>query len=365
MHGVSLSIGTVDPLNSEYLQKLKALADHVQPAWISDHLCWTGVAHRNTHDLLPVPYTEEALRHVVKRIKQVQEVLGQRIAIENPSTYLEFQSSTMPEAEFLAAMAAEADCLLLLDVNNVYCHLLQIIASMSKLTWIACRSSGSSRSISPATVITAPISLTRMTIRWWRRYGRSTSTLSPARAVSTGDTFPTPWWSGTAISPNFLCWMPNWKKPEPWLGRPGQPVVLPDLVGAHPPYRINAPILLSDEQIRMQEAILQGVKADAKPETWIRSKEAFPPAEQLGVYIHAYRSRLYDVTAEDYPVLKYAMEEESFERMLKAFVNTVPADHFNIGRYALKLPEFLAESRGGNGVFCRTLYSGNRHFPAC
>ncbi|MFO1241643.1 MAG: DUF692 domain-containing protein [Rickettsiales bacterium] len=120
MHGIALSIGTVDPLNSEYLQKLKNLIDFVQPAWVSDHLCWTGIAHKNSHDLLPVPYTEEALKHIVARIKQVQDFLERPIALENPSTYLEFKSSRIPEQEFIAAMTKDSGCSLLLDVNNVY-----------------------------------------------------------------------------------------------------------------------------------------------------------------------------------------------------------------------------------------------------
>ena len=120
MHGVSLSIGSTDPLDRAYLAKLSALADRIDAKIVSDHLCWTGVAGRNVHDLLPMPYTEEALAHTVKRVKAVQELLGRRIALENPSSYLEFTSSTLGEAEFLAALAAEADCLLLLDVNNVY-----------------------------------------------------------------------------------------------------------------------------------------------------------------------------------------------------------------------------------------------------
>lgn len=120
MHGVSLSIGSTDPLDRAYLAKLRALAERVDAKLVSDHLCWTGVAGRNVHDLLPMPYTEEALRHTVKRVGQVQELLGRRIALENPSSYVEFTSSTVGEAEFLAELAEQADCLLLLDVNNVY-----------------------------------------------------------------------------------------------------------------------------------------------------------------------------------------------------------------------------------------------------
>ncbi len=120
MHGVSLSIGSTDPLDLDYLTELKELARRIRAPWVSDHLCWTGVARRNLHDLLPLPYTEECLRHVVQRVRAVQDFLERPIALENPSTYVEFQSSSMSEWEFLARLAEEADCALLLDVNNVY-----------------------------------------------------------------------------------------------------------------------------------------------------------------------------------------------------------------------------------------------------
>jgi len=120
MHGVSMSIGSTDPLDMEYLKKLRRLADAIGARWISDHLCWTGVLTRNSHDLLPVPYNEETLRHVVDRIGVVQDVLGRQLVLENPSSYVEFSDSTMSEWEFITRMAEEADCGLLLDVNNVY-----------------------------------------------------------------------------------------------------------------------------------------------------------------------------------------------------------------------------------------------------
>jgi len=120
MHGVSLSIGSTDPLNRAYLKKLKSLAESINARWISDHVCWTGVAGRNTHDLLPIPYNESTLSHLVKRIQIVQDILERPLVLENPSSYLEFQDSTMTESEFVCRMAEDADCGLLLDVNNVY-----------------------------------------------------------------------------------------------------------------------------------------------------------------------------------------------------------------------------------------------------
>ncbi|MEJ0008523.1 MAG: DUF692 domain-containing protein [Steroidobacteraceae bacterium] len=120
MHGVSLSIGSTAPLDFDYLAQLKSLARCVRPGWISDHLCWTGVEGVNLHDLMPLPYTAEALRHLTARIRAVQDFLEQRLVIENVSSYLTYRSSEMTEWEFIAALAEEADCELLLDVNNVY-----------------------------------------------------------------------------------------------------------------------------------------------------------------------------------------------------------------------------------------------------
>ena len=120
LHGVSLSIGSADPLDLDYLSRLRALADRIEPAWLSDHLCWTGVGGHTTHDLLPLPYTEEALAHVVDRVRQVQDALGRQIALENVSSYLTFCDSAVSEWEFLGAVADRADCAILLDVNNIY-----------------------------------------------------------------------------------------------------------------------------------------------------------------------------------------------------------------------------------------------------
>ncbi|MCI0332897.1 MAG: DUF692 domain-containing protein [Planctomycetes bacterium] len=120
MHGVSMSIGSTDPLDFDYLKKLKVLSGAVGARWISDHICWTGVAGRNSHDLLPVPFTEATLRHVVERVRVVQDFLERPLVLENPSSYVTFARSTMREWEFISRLAEDADCGLLLDVNNVY-----------------------------------------------------------------------------------------------------------------------------------------------------------------------------------------------------------------------------------------------------
>ena len=120
MHGVSLSIGSMDPLNLDYLAQVKALAKFLEPAWFSDHLCWTGVNHQTTYDLLPLPYNEEALQHVVSKVKQVQDVMGRQMCLENLSSYITYKNSEMTEWDFLSEIAKQADCKILLDINNIY-----------------------------------------------------------------------------------------------------------------------------------------------------------------------------------------------------------------------------------------------------
>jgi uncharacterized protein (UPF0276 family) len=119
-HGVGMSLGSTDPLNLDYLNSLKRLANQIEPTYISDHLAWISVNGHYLNELMPLPYTEATLKHLTQRIQQVQEILGQRILIENPATYLSFNQSTLTEWEFLQALLEQADCDLLLDVNNVY-----------------------------------------------------------------------------------------------------------------------------------------------------------------------------------------------------------------------------------------------------
>ncbi|WP_350431517.1 DUF692 domain-containing protein [Shewanella sp. H8] len=120
MHGVSMSIGSTDPLDMDYLKALKKLSNDIQPKWISDHICWTSIHGVNSHDLLPLPYTEETVNHVAERVRIVQDFLGRRILLENVSSYLSYQDSTMDEWDFLSQVAEAADCLILLDINNIY-----------------------------------------------------------------------------------------------------------------------------------------------------------------------------------------------------------------------------------------------------
>src|SRR5216684_3802340 len=120
LHGVGLSLGSTDPLNREHLANLKRVIARFEPTLVSEHLSWSSAGGRFANDLLPLPYTEEALRHVGSRIAQAQDGLGRQILLENVSSYLQFECSRMPEWEFLACVAAESGCGILLDLNNIY-----------------------------------------------------------------------------------------------------------------------------------------------------------------------------------------------------------------------------------------------------
>lgn len=335
MHGVAMSIGTVDAINSDYLKKLKALAEWVEPAWISDHLCWTGIAHKNTHDLLPVPYTEEALNHIISRITQVQEFLGRPIALENPSTYLEFKTSHIAEAEFIAEMAKRSGCNLLLDVNNVYVsaynHRLDPKAYIDALPLdkvIQIHLSGHSNmgthiiDTHDNYVVDEVWSLYKYVVH---KAGRTPNTM-----VEWDDNIP------------------EWDVLYAELGKAKAAAKdaqhyapLPNLNTRQQPYVANAITPLTEAQNTLQNAILLGAGIDSKPDDWILAKAEFAPKDQLAVYVNAYRYRLYDVTADDYSVLKFAMGDDAFDRLLKDFVNIAHSEHFNIAHYAEKLPDFL------------------------
>ena len=339
MHGVALSIGTIDPLNSDYLKKLKALMNWLNPVWVSDHLCWTGVAHKNSHDLLPVPYTEEALKHIISRIQQVQNYLGRAIALENPSTYLEFKTSHIPEAEFIARMVQESGCYLLLDVNNVYVscynHRLNAKAYIDGLPIdriVQIHLSGHENKgthiidTHDAHVVDEVWALYRYVVH---KAGRIPNTM-----VEWDDQIPA--WEVLHAELD---------KAKAAARQAAHYLPLPELYSENQPPVENISTALTtlyETQSLLQNAILQGAKIDSQPAQWIRAKVGFAPADQLAVYVTAYRYRLYDVIQEDYPVLKFFLGEPAFHHLITDFVNNIHSDHFNIGRYALKLPAFLA-----------------------
>ena len=338
MHGVSMSIGSVDPLNSEYFKKLKKLIDWANPEWVSDHLCWTGVAHKNTHDLLPLPYTEESLKHIIKRIQQVQDTLGRRIALENPSTYLEFKHSTIPEAEFIAAMAKESGCHLLLDLNNVYVtcynHRLNLQAYIDALPLdqvIQIHLSGHSNKGNHIIDTHDDYVVDEV----WNLYKYVIDQVGyvPNTMIEWDDHIP-----------DFPILYAELQKAKSHA-QDSSRFTLPLALNGEIETSDHNEITLLKAQTHMQKAIMQSAEFDSAPGTWVRAKDNFAPDEQLMVYVSSYRNRLHDVVAEDYPVLKFYLGDKSFHDLIWDFISEMQPDHFNIGRFALKLPNFVKMSR--------------------
>lgn len=335
MHGVAMSIGTVDPINSEYMQKMKALIDWLDPAWVSDHLCWTGVAHKNTHDLLPVPYTEEALKHIVSRIRQVQDYLERPLLLENPSTYLEYNDSSMPEAEFIARMADEADCALLLDVNNVYVscfnHRLDPKAYMDAIPMSRVAQIHLSGHTNKGTHIIDTHD-DHVVDEVWALYRYA---IHKAGIINT-----------------MVEWddhIPPFDVLEAELGKARQAAqtaseygTLPTFTNTLPPRISNQPMAYADHQHRVQEALLKGDRHDSRPDEWIRPKPDFAPKDQLQVYINAYHWRLESIVDEDYPALRYYLGDDELHALVEEYVRQTPSTWFNAAHYITPFPAFVA-----------------------
>ena len=337
MHGVSLSIGTVDPLNSEYLEKLKALEQDVKPKWISDHLCWTGVAHKNTHDLLPVPYTEEALKHIVERIKQVQDYLGRRLVLENPSTYLEFTCSTMSEWEFISRMVEESGCGLLLDVNNIYVSCFnhrwdpKTYIDAMPLNDVAQIHLAGHSNMGTHIIDTHD---DHVIDEVWALYAY---VIQKAGLISTMVE-----WDDNI--PEFPVILEEINKARHWAKQAAGPTKIPVFKSFRDNIRPSEKLTPYNEELSdMQEAILSGDGHMMRPEERIVPKPDFSPEEQIQSYINGYRYRLFDIVYEDYPALIKAMGQEEFNELLDKYIEDTPSQHFNVARYIDKFPEYVRE----------------------
>lgn len=337
-HGVSLSIGTVDPLNSDYLKALKDLIEFIKPAWVSDHLCWTGVAHKNTHDLLPVPYTEQALKHVVGRIKKVQDYLGRPIVLENPSTYLEFTSSSIPEWEFIARMADDSGCGLLLDANNIY-------VSCYNHRW------------DPQTYIDA-LPLDRVAqIHLAGHMNKGTHIIDTHNdhvidevwtlynyVIGKAGREITTMVEWDADIPDFPVVYEEVQKAKKWAQACEGPTAIP----AFPSYRDNlrpclTPPELPDQMHDMQDAILSGRAQAMHPEDTIVPKPDFSPEEQIGVYINGYRHSLFDAIGNHCPALRHYLGPKRFSRLVRAYIKATPSTYYNLARYIEEFPAFVKD----------------------
>ncbi len=334
MHGVSMSIGSSDPLDKEYLKKLKKLAGWLNPPWISDHLCWTGIAHTHTHDLLPMPYTEEALRHIVQRIREVQDYLERPLLLENPSTYLEFNASQMSESEFIARMAEEADCALLLDANNIYVscynHRLdpkEYIDNIPMDRVVQIHLAGHDNR--GTHIIDTHDN--HIIDEVWQLYHYI---ISKTGAVSTMVE-----WDDNI--PEFEVVKAEVDKARAFVDSLDIPNNLPEFNNNSTASAAQGEMKLSSLQSGMQDAILSADIEQAQPDKWIKPKPEFAPQDQLYVYINGYRYRLYDILLEDLPVLSHYLGDEKISEILNGYIESTPSTNFNVARYISKLSQYI------------------------
>jgi uncharacterized protein (UPF0276 family) len=336
MHGVSLSIGSTDALDIAYLKKLKTLAEWLQPAWVSDHLCWTGVQGGNTHDLLPLPYTEEALAHVVERIKRVQDALGRPLLIENPSSYVRFADNTIPEAEFIARMSEAADCALLLDINNVvvscFNHRQDCKAWLDtiphdrvvQIHLAGHEDKGNHRIDTHNQPVPADV---------WCMYRYA---IAKCGRVST----MVEWDADIPEFPVVLAEVMKAKQME--HARADLPNHLPDFSVKMPSTACASDGL----QVRMQQMqsliMMPDLPKNMSAYPWITAIPDFSPDEQMAVYQEGYALRLIEILANACPAWARYVGNEAAQRIMREYVYVHPSRYYNLNRYADDFPAFVA-----------------------
>ena len=390
MHGVSLSIGSTDPLNFEYLTKLKRLSERVRAVWVSDHICWTGVRFRNTHDLLPMPYTEESLRHIVSRIRQVQEFLERPLVLENASTYCEFSASSMSELEFVRAVAEEADCGLLLDVNNVYVsafnhgfdateyvrgmphdrvtqihlaghtnfgtHILDthsdhVIDPVWELYRLACRLNGGRATLLEWDENIPEFEVVHDEVKKARRYIEPVPPHS-ARSPSTGSQSTGSQSTGSQSTGSRMAEINSSAGSFRTLsGRPSRESsgsTSGDKAPQRTPSTAPAPLSLAELQAWFQDRIMephslpQGRRRRGTPaERVLQPSSTLDVNERIEIYSRMYFARLCDCLQEDYSAVACILGEVRFQRLVRAFLTQHPSQHYSLTRLGDALPEFL------------------------
>jgi uncharacterized protein (UPF0276 family) len=333
MHGVSMSIGSTDELNTEYLNKLKELSNWLEPQLISDHICWTGINNFNSHDLLPVPYIEESLKNMVKKVKQVQDFLGRRIALENPSTYLEFEGSQINEWDFIRYVAEEADCDLLLDVNNVYVNCFNhgyeskkyidaIPAKRVAQIHLAGHKNFNTHIVDTHSDYIADevLELYKYTIT---KIGKRSSMIE---------------WD--AEIPGLEVMISELEKVKE-ASSEGYREKLDGVNDKRNNFREH----YCDSDLvglynYFQSNLLNPKQAENKPEQWVKKKDRLNEDEQFDIYSHAYRVRLFETIVKEYKASEKYLGEKNFHMVVRSYIEYQPSKFFNMDDYIFALPEF-------------------------
>jgi len=355
MHGVAMSIGAAGGVDMDYLHKVKALADRIQPLWVSDHLCWTGPGPEQLHDLYPLPYTDEAARHVVEQIQRAQDVLQRQLVLENVSSYIDFKHSASSEWQFLAYIANAADCLLLVDVNNIYVssvnhgfdpldYLNALPAHRVQQMHLAGHSDCGSYIVDThdQPVVQAV----------WALYAQACKRFGPvATMIERDDNIPP---LQTLIDELNMA---RSIAQAVWTDRVHADTVQirTDARGktpAHPPVLAQVqPVKhtrpLQQVQRSIADYILDTPRATGKAQglavaSLVREQPGVDSAQRLGIYHHAYRARLADVLADSFAKTCLYMGSDTFEIDATSFAVHHPPLTRSLSRYGADFPNYLA-----------------------
>jgi uncharacterized protein (UPF0276 family) len=331
MHGVALSIGGVDPLDSDYLRRVARLAERIEPAWISDHLCWTGIDGINSHDLLPLPFTEEALAHVADRVRAAQDFLGRQLLLENVSSYLRYAHSTIPEWQFLAELAQRADCLLLVDVNNI--HVNAINHGFDALDYMRGLPVARVRQLHVAGHLDCGTHLIDTHDRpvsdiVWSLLGAALRRFGPVPVCIERDADVPP-----------LAELLGELETARAIGARALAEVSPqdDCARRHEPDVSIAGLPLRDSLSAVQACVLE--RGVAPP--WVVESATLARDPRIAIYAHAYRARLVEALGHDFGALRQWLGDDSFAELVGAYVGTYPSRRRTLRDVGRELPAFL------------------------
>lgn len=337
MHGVAMSIGGTDPLNIEYLRKVKSLADRIDPLWVSDHLCWSGHYHHRLHDLYPLPYTEEAARHLVTRIEQVQDVLGRRLVIENVSSYIDYEASASTEWEFLHHVSQQADCLLLVDVNNIYVS--GINHGFDPLAYLQALPAARVQQIHLAGHTTHPHGLVDTHDQpvcppVWQLYAKACALFGPvATMIERDDNIPS--------LDELLGELDIARRVRSECLVPADRATATRNVDPTPDRPAHQHPSLQATQETLTRYILGPEPSDPSACTLIRQTPGVRAEQRLEIYHHAYRARLVEALADTFSRTAHYVGTENFAQWASDFATTQPPESTSLNHYGDAFPAFL------------------------
>lgn len=338
MHGVAMSIGGTDPLDLGYLKQVKTLAQRIEPLWVSDHLCWTGHYHHRLHDLYPLPYTDEAARHVIERILRAQEVLGRRLVIENVSSYIDFAASAQTEWEFLTYVADEADCLLLVDVNNIYvssvnqgfdaCTYLQgLPAQRVQQIHLAGHTNNGDHLVDTHD---HPVCEAV-----WQLYAQACALYGPVATMIERDDHIPP-------LPDLLAELSVARQTRTHTIPTGHPSVLEHARLVAVPDVDQRPSLHHTQQ-QLTQYILGSDTADAASLALVAQTPRVSATQRLAIYHHAYRARLVESLADTFARTERFAGSDSFGVWATHYAEQSPPESRSLSRYGETFPAFLQQ----------------------